>query len=103
MLRWGEKPDIRQAGGAGRGATRPEGDIYAAQQAATARRSIYLKALELLLEVAFESDHNLAAGAATAAALEPAGPGRHARWPGRMAGHYQDTLAALPTSLSLPE
>ena len=74
-----------------------EGDIYAAQRQAAAAQARYLKALELLLEVAFESDNNLSAVQTRVAALQQrlaavALPPELAEW----LAHYQAALAALP-------
>ena len=102
MLRWGEKPDIGKLVVLAE-LLQAEGDIYAAQAQAALAQPRYLKALELLLEVAFESDHNLAAVQPRVAALQTrldlAGvPADLADW----LAHYQETVAALPAP-PLPE
>jgi len=97
MLRWGEKPDIGKLVVLAE-LLQAEGDIYAAQQQTAQAQPRYLKALELLLEVAFESEHNLAAVQPRVAALQTrldaaAMPADLAEW----LAHYQETAAVLPT------
>jgi hypothetical protein len=96
MLRWGEHLDIGKLVVLAV-LLQAEGDIYAAQQQTAEAQARYLKSLELLLEVAFESDNNLSAVQPRVAALQqrldPAAiPPELAEW----LAHYQAAVAALP-------
>jgi hypothetical protein len=96
MLRWGEKPDIGKLVVLAE-LLQAEGDVYAAQQQTAEAQARYLKSLELLLEVAFDAEQNLAAAQPRVAALQlrlnPAAiPDDLAEW----LAHYLATTAALP-------
>jgi hypothetical protein len=96
MLRWGERLDIGKLVVLAE-LLQAEGDVYAAQHQAAEAQARYLKSLELLLEVAFESEQNLAAVQPRVAALQqrldPAAiPDDLAEW----LAHYLATVAALP-------
>ena len=102
MLRWGEKPDVGKLVVLAE-LLQAEGDIYAAQKRMGETQARYLKALELLLEVAFESDHNLAAVQPWVAALQQrldtAGmPAELAEW----LAHYMAVVTAAATGAALP-
>jgi tetratricopeptide (TPR) repeat protein len=96
MIRWGDRLDIGKLVVLAE-LLQAEGDIYAAQQQPPEAQARYLKAVELLLEVAFEAEHNLAAVQPRLAALRQrldvaAMPPDLAEW----LAHYESTLAALP-------
>jgi len=96
MLRWGERLDIGKLVVLAE-LLQAEGDVYAAQQQTGEAQARYLKSLELLLEVAFDSEQNLAAVQPRVAALQrrldPAViPDELAEW----LAHYAATVAALP-------
>jgi hypothetical protein len=96
MLRWSDHLDIGKLVVLAE-LLQAEGDIYATQQQAAEALARYQKSLELLLEVAFESDNNLSAVQPRVAALQqrlPAAalPPDLAEW----LAHYQAALAALP-------
>lgn len=96
MLRWGERLDIGKLVVLAE-LLQAEGDIYAAQHQTSEARARYLKAMALLLEVAFESENNLSAVQTRVAALQkrldPAAiPPELSEW----LANYRDTLAALP-------
>jgi hypothetical protein len=96
MLRWGEHLDIGKVVVLAE-LLQAEGDIYAAQYQKTEAQARYLKALELLLEGAFEAEQYLAAMQPHVAELQhrlaaAAMPAELAEW----LVHYQAALAALP-------
>ena len=100
MLRWGEKLDIGKLVVLAE-LLQAEGDIYAAQHLAGEAQTRYLKALELVLEVAFDSDHNLAAVQPRVAALQQRLNAAALPVPEDLAewlGHYQAALADLPAT-----
>ena|SRR5258708_7396168 len=96
MLRWGERLDIGKLVVLAE-LLQAEGDVYAAQHQTGEAQTRYLKSLELLLEVAFDSEQNLTAVQPRVTALqqrlEPAViPDDLAEW----LAHYLATVAALP-------
>ncbi len=68
MIRWGDRLDIGKLVVLAE-LLQAEGDIYAAQWQTGEAQARYLKSLELLLEVAFEAEPNLAAVQPRVAAL----------------------------------
>lgn len=97
MLRWGEKLDIGKLVVLAE-LLQAEGDIYAAQHQPGEAQARYLKALELVLEVAFESEKNLAAVQPRVAALQLRLDGAALPVPAELAewlAHYQLTVAGL--------
>ena len=96
MLRWGERLDIGKLVVLAE-LLQAEGDIYAAQLQTGEAQARYLKSLELLLEVAFDAEPNLAAVQPRVAALrqrfDPAFlPPDLTDW----LAHYEASLAARP-------
>jgi len=96
MLRWGERLDIGKLVVLAE-LLQAEGDVYTAQQHTGEAQARYLKSLELLLEVAFDSEPNLAAVQPRVAALQQrldtsAIPDDLSEW----LAHYLATVAALP-------
>jgi hypothetical protein len=96
MARWGERLDIGKLVVLAE-LLQAEGDIYATRGQTADAQSRYLKSLELLLLVAFEAGHNLAAVQPRVAELKqrldlPAMPPELAGW----FTHYQAIAAALP-------
>lgn len=96
MLRWGERLDIGKAVVLAE-LLQAEGDIYSAQLLSGEAQARYLKSLELLLEVAFEAEPNLAAVQPRVAALrqrlDPVVlPPDVMEW----LAHYEASVAALP-------
>jgi hypothetical protein len=102
MLRWGERLDIGKMLVLAE-LLQAEGDVYAAQQRTGGAQERYLKALELVLEVAFDAEPNLSAAQSRVVALlqrlPPAAlPEDLADW----LAHYQATVAALPAAPTGP-
>ena len=96
MLRWGERLDIGKLVVLAE-LLQAEGDVYAARQQSGEAQARYLKSLELLLEVAFDSEQNLTAVQPRVAALQQrldaaAIPDELAEW----LAHYLATVVALP-------
>ena len=96
MLRWGERLDIGKLVVLAE-LLQAEGDIYAAQLQTGEAQARYLKSLELLLEVAFDAEPNLAAVQPRVAALrqrlDPAFlPPDLTDW----LAHYETSVAARP-------
>jgi hypothetical protein len=96
MLRWGERLDIGKMVVLAE-LLQAEGDVYAAEHQTAEAQARYLKSLELLLEVAFDSEQNLTAAQPHVAALQqrldPAAiPDELAAW----LAHYLATVAARP-------
>jgi tetratricopeptide (TPR) repeat protein len=97
LTRWGEKLDVGKLVVLA-DLLQAEGDIYAAQGQNAQAATSFLKALELLLEVAYDAEASLAAVAPRVAALQQRLIG--AEIPGDLGewlAHYQATLAALPS------
>ncbi len=102
MLRWGEKLDIGKLVVLAE-LLQAEGDIYVAQHQAGEAQARYLKALELVLEVAFESENNLSVVQSRVAALQQRLDGATLPVPADLAAwlaHYQSTVAGLPAGAS---
>ncbi len=96
MARWGERLDVGKVVVLAE-LLQAEGDIYSAQLRSGEAQARYLKALELLLEAAFEAEHHLAAVAPRVAALRSRlnpdfVPPDLAEW----LAHYEAAVAALP-------
>lgn len=102
MLRWGERLDVGKVVVLAE-LLQAEGDIYAAQRRAGEAQARYLKAMELLLEVAFDAEHHLAAVQPRLAELkqrlDALAPAPEAALPPDLAewlAHYEAVLAASP-------